>query len=215
MAEVPEHLLQRSAERRAALTGVGVGDADAAATPAVTGGDAAPAAAAQVAASAAAPAKVTPTQPAFIEPVDKATFERIGAIRTRRIPAWAMGVLAVVPLWGVLYIGAFGERPTHDEHAIDGATTYGNNCASCHGASGGGGVGPKLSGSEAALTFPNIEDHVEWVKNGSTGVRGKTYGDPNRAGGQRVATSGGMPGFGSRLSEEEIAAVVEYEREGL
>jgi mono/diheme cytochrome c family protein len=44
-----------------------------------------------------------------------------------------------------------------------------------------------------------------------------TYGDPNRAGGQRSlgAFSGVMPAFGSVLSEEEIADVVRYEREVL
>jgi mono/diheme cytochrome c family protein len=211
VAEVPEHLLQRSAARRAALTGEG-GDAPAAsATPAVTGGDSAPA----PAAAAAAPAKVTPTEPAFIEPVDKVAFERVAAIRKRRIPVWAMGVLTLVPVWGLLYIGAFGERPSHEEHAIDGATLYGNNCASCHGATGGGGSGPKLSSGEAGLTFPVIDDHIAWVTNGSAGVRGQGYGDPNRPGGQKVATSGGMPAFGNRMSPEEIQAVVEYERDGL
>ncbi|MEY2426587.1 MAG: hypothetical protein QOI61_2159 [Actinomycetota bacterium] len=210
MAEVPEHLLQRSAARRAALTGGGDDDAGASATPAVTSGDSAPAAATP----AAAPAKVTPTEPAFIDPVDKAAFQRVEAIRRRRIPAWAMGVLALVPLWSVLYIGAFGTR-AEEEHAIDGASIYGNNCASCHGATGGGGVGPKLAGGEAVLTFPVIDEHLAWVTHGSAGVKGKGYGDPNRAGGQHVATSGGMPAFGSTLSPEEIQAVVEYERDGL
>ncbi len=203
--------MQRSAARRAALTGEGGDDAAASTTPAVSGGESAPAAASP----AAAPAKVTPTEPAFIEPVDKAAFERVAAIRKRRIPTWAMGVLALVPVWGLLYIGAFGERPSHDEHAIDGGTIYGNSCASCHGTAGGGGVGPKLSGGEASLTFPNIDDHVAWVTNGSAGAKGQGYGDPNRPGGQRVATSGGMPAFGNQLSPEEIQAVVEYERDGL
>ncbi len=211
MAEVPEHLLQRSAARRAALTGGGDDAPEASSTPAVSSGGSAPAAAAP----AAAPAKVTPTEPAFIEPVDKVAFARVAAVRTRRIPAWAMGVLALVPMWGVLYIGAFGARPSHEEKAINGSSLYGNNCASCHGATGGGGVGPKLSGGEAVLTFPVIDDHVAWVTNGSAGVKGKGYGDPNRAGGQHIATSGGMPAFGGKLSPEEIEAVVEYERDGL
>jgi mono/diheme cytochrome c family protein len=192
------------------LTGGGGDAAEASAAPAVSGGESTPAAAAP----AAAPAKVTPTEPAFIEPVDKAAFQRVESVRKRRTPAWAMGVLAVMPLWGALYIGAFGERAHHDE-VIDGASIYGNNCASCHGATGGGGAGPKLSGGDAVLTFPVIDDHVAWVTNGSAGVKGKGYGDPNRAGGQRIATSGGMPAFGSKLSPEEIQAVVDYERDGL
>jgi mono/diheme cytochrome c family protein len=209
VADVPEHLLQRSAARRAALTGEG-GDAPASATPALTGGETAPAATA----AAAAPAKVTPTEPAFIEPVDKAAFQRVQAIRKRRIPAWAMGVLALLPVWGFLYIGAFGPRPTEEE-VVDGATIYGNNCAACHGANGQGGVGPKLAGGEAKLTFPVIDDHLAWVHTGSAGFKGKGYGDPNRAGGQHVAASGGMPPFQGKLTDDEIQMVVEYERDGL
>jgi len=163
---------------------------------------------------AAAPAKVVPTQPAFIEPIDKVAFERIAEVRKRRIPAWAMGVLAIVPLWGLLYVGAFGARG-NEAAAPDGSIIFGNNCASCHGATGGGGVGPKLAGGEAVLTFPNEQDHIDWVNNGSAPVKGKGYGDPNRVGGQHIAASGGMPAFGGRLSPEEIAAVVTYEREGL
>lgn len=209
MAEVPEHLLQRSAARRAALTGGEAPSTDV--TPAAASGATAPAAAS---APAAAPAKVTPTQPAFIEPIDKVAFQRIAEVRKRRIPAWAMGVLAVMPLWGLLYVGAFGARST-EAAAADGSIIYGNNCASCHGATGGGGVGPKLAGGEAVLTFPTEQDHIDWVNNGSAPVQGKGYGDPNRVGGQHIAVSGGMPAFGGKLSPEEIAAVVTYEREGL
>lgn len=209
MAEVPEHLLQRSAARRAALTGEGGGDAPSA-TPAVTG-DNAPAASA---APAAAPPKVTPTEPAFIEPVSKEAFERVQAIKKRRIPVWAMSALILLPLWGVLYIGAFGPRPTEEE-AVDGGTVYSNNCASCHGANGQGGAGPRLAGGEAALTFPNIDDHLSWIGTGSGPFKGKPYGDPARVGGQHVAATGGMPSFQGKLSDEEIAAVAEYERSEL
>ncbi len=213
MAEVPEHLLQRSAARRAALTG---GEPPSAAvTPAESSGGGTPAAAA---APAAAPAKVTPTEPAFVEPVNKAAFERIAEVRKRRIPAWAMGVLAIVPLWGILYVGAFGPRPVEGE-AISGSSVYGSTCASCHGGTGAGGVGPKLSGGEAVKTFSDAgggrDAHIQWVITGSGGVKGKGYGDPAREGGQHIATTGGMPAFGGSLSQEEIDAVVDYERDGL
>ena len=207
MAEVPEHLLARSAARRAALTGGEAPDA----TPATTGSSA-PAAAS--AAPAAAPAKVVPTEPAFIEPVSKVAQERFQAVKRRRVPAWAMGVLALLPLWGVLYIGAFGTRAVESE-APEGSTLFANNCASCHGASGQGGVGPKLAAGEAIKTFPVIDDHIAWINTGSAGVKGKPYGDPNREGGQHVANTGGMPGFQGKLSPEEIQAVADYEREGL
>jgi mono/diheme cytochrome c family protein len=125
-----------------------------------------------------------------------------------------MGVLAVLPLWGFLYIGAFGTRPSHEE-VETGASVYANNCASCHGASGQGGAGPKLSGGEAVKTFPLIEDHVSWVNTGSGGFKGKTYGDPNREGGAHGPASGGMPGFAGKLTDEQIELVVAYERDEL
>lgn len=209
MADVPEHLLQRSAARRAALTGGAAPDAGSS-TPATTG-DSAPAAAAP---AAAAPAKVTPTEPAFKETVDKVAAEKMDRIKARRIPVWAMCVLMVLPLWGFLYVGAFGTRATHEE-AVDGATLYGSNCASCHGSNGQGGVGPKLAGGEVVKTFPDEADHVSWIETGSAPFKGKPYGDPAREGGQRIATSGGMPGFSGKLSPEEIEAVATYEREGL
>lgn len=207
VAEVPEHLLARSAARRAALAG---GEAPAA-TPATTG-DSAPATAA--AAPSAAPAKVVPTQPAFFDPVSKEAQEQFQAVKRRRVPAWALGVLALLPLWGFLYIGAFGVRSAK-EAAPDGSTIFANNCAACHGASGQGGVGPKLAGGEAKLTFPNEDDHLDWIRTGSAPHKGQPYGDPNRPGGQHIATSGGMPAFQGKLSDAEIQAVADYEREGL
>jgi mono/diheme cytochrome c family protein len=208
VAEVPEHLLARSAARRAALTG---GGDPSAATPATTG-DAAPATAS--AAPAAAPAKVTPTAPAFIEPVSKVAQERFQSVRRRRVPAWALGVLALLPLWGFLYIGAFGTRAA-EEAAPDGSTIYSNNCASCHGAAGQGGVGPKLAEGEVSKTFPEIDDHISWINTGSAPFKGKPYGDPAREGGQHVAATGGMPAFQGKLTPQEIEAVATYEREGL
>ncbi len=209
VADVPEHLLARSAARRAALTGEG-GDA-AAATPAVASGESSPA---TTAAPAAAPAKVVPTAPAFIEPVSKAAQEKFQAVKRRRLPAWAMGVLALLPIWGFLYIGAFGTRAAEVE-APNGATIFSNECAGCHGANGEGKVGPKLAGGEVTLTFPDEADHLDWIKTGSAPHKGQPYGDPNRAGGQHVATSGGMPAFQGKLSDAEIQAVADYERTGL
>ncbi|MDP1794600.1 MAG: cytochrome c [Acidimicrobiales bacterium] len=213
MAEVPEHLLQRSASRRAALTGGGdAGDASAA--PATTG-EASPAAAAP---AAAAPAKVVPTQPAFKEPVDKVAYQKVAAIKKRRVPAWAMGVLACLPLWGLLYIGAFGARPSHNEEAVDGGALYGSNCAACHGANGQGGAGPELRNGETAKTFPGddgLAAQISWIETGSGPFKGKPYGDPNREGGQRIANSGNMPAFAGTLTPEEIEAIAIYERESL
>lgn len=218
MAEVPEHLLERSRERRAAL-GLGGGDAPAPASsesssaPATTGAAPAPAAAAPAAAKAAAPA--IPALP----PVDPQIYVKLDAVKKTKVPAFVLPVLVALPFYGLLYAGAFGER--HKEVVLTpeelGAQIYvSKGCSGCHGAAGEGNVGPELAGGEAIRTFPDEADHIAWVKSGSIGSASNPvpYGDPNREGGQRIS-KGGMPGFASQLSDEEIAAVVLYEREGL
>jgi len=94
---------------------------------------------------------------------------------------------------------ALGDRIYHGE----GAT-----CAACHGASGGGGVGPALSG--VLTTFGACTDHMEWVRLGTNGFQAAgraTYGDTNKT----VGGVGTMPSHAS-LSEEQLAAVVTFER---
>lgn len=73
---------------------------------------------------------------------------------------------------------------------VKGAEVFSNRCSSCHGSDGGGSLGPQLSKGRVVERFPNIEDQIKVITDGR----------------------GGMPGFGSRLSEEEIRAVAEYER---
>jgi mono/diheme cytochrome c family protein len=132
------------------------------------------------------------------------------------IPVWMMPVLLILPLWGIVYLGAFGETQQVELTGIElGAQIYASRCASCHGATGGGGVGPPLAQRESVQTFPNEPDHIAWVEEGSSAKRGQPYGDPGRPGGQKIAQSGGMPGFAGQLSPDEIAAVVLFEREGL
>jgi mono/diheme cytochrome c family protein len=83
------------------------------------------------------------------------------------------------------------------------------NCASCHGAGGGGGAGPALNG--VLRVFGSCPDHIEWVGLGTAGFEAagrSTYGDSNKT----VRGVGVMPPFGSSLSEEQIAAVVAFER---
>lgn len=132
------------------------------------------------------------------------------------IPSWMMPVLLILPLWAIVYVGAFGERGGATGE-ISGAEVYRTaGCAGCHGSTGQGvGSFPPLAGGEAALTFPDRADHVAWIETGSGPFQGEPYGDPNRPGGQRIATSGGMPGFANTLTPEEIEAVVDYERDVL
>jgi mono/diheme cytochrome c family protein len=81
------------------------------------------------------------------------------------------------------------------------------SCDGCHGADGGGGVGPAFGG--VVNTFGSCADHIEWVTLGSSGFQAageNTYGDPNKP------INGGMPAFGTSLSAEQIAAVAAFER---
>jgi cytochrome c6 len=77
--------------------------------------------------------------------------------------------------------------------ADTGAAIFATRCASCHGADGGGSFGPALGGGVVVGQFPDAADEVAVV----TGGRGS------------------MPSFASSLTEEQIAAVVEYTRSGL
>ncbi|HEY9856485.1 MAG TPA: cytochrome c oxidase subunit II [Stenomitos sp.] len=83
----------------------------------------------------------------------------------------------------------------------DGAALYSANCASCHQATGEGMAGtfPPLAGSE----IPNgpAAEHIKIVLHGKSGpltVKGQQY-------------NGAMPPF-PQLSDEEIAAILTYER---
>ncbi len=84
-------------------------------------------------------------------------------------------------------------------------------CAACHGPGGGGGVGPALSGGAVLTTFSACADHRDWVSQGTQGFQAagiSTYGDTAKA----VGGGGVMPGFAGSLSEEELNAVVFFER---
>lgn len=71
-----------------------------------------------------------------------------------------------------------------------GAALFSENCARCHGADGGGGLGPQLSGGKVVKAFPSVEDQITFVTQGRDG----------------------MPAFGDTLSAAQIRQVVEYTR---
>lgn len=84
---------------------------------------------------------------------------------------------------------------------VDGKQAYEANCASCHQANGQGlpGMFPPFAGAEIPNGDP--KEHIEIVLKGKSGpmtVLGKQY-------------NGAMPPF-SQLSDEEIAAIITYER---
>ncbi len=219
MTEVPEHLLQRSRERREALGLAPKSGGEAPPKPEggtqgmSTATPEAPATAAAAATPAPAPASRAEPEPAVEDEGPTLSPEGVAAMRTR-VPTWIMPVLVVLPFWGILYLGAFGDRTV--KKVVTPQEVYAKaGCSSCHGAQGEGGSGPALAGGASKLTFPNEQDHVDWVKNGSGAMTGQKYGDPNRPGGQRGPASGGMPGFAGQLSDAEIEMVVKYERDEL
>jgi mono/diheme cytochrome c family protein len=206
LTEIPEHLLERSRARRAAL---GLGGDDSGAAPAAGPAESSP--------GEVAPRPATPAKAAAVAPVAAKAPEIVlspyaqAAIARKKIPVWAVPVLLFLPLWGFLYWGTLDPEPVEALGlAAEGATQY-SSCASCHGAGGGGGVGPELK--TVTQTFPDYQGHVWWVVNGSAAVSpGSPYGSPDREGGQRIS-NGGMPAWGEGLTAEELLSVVYYERD--
>jgi mono/diheme cytochrome c family protein len=218
LTEIPEHLLRRSRERRAAL-GLGGDDAGSSgeAAPGASAAPAKPAAGAAPARTAGAGAVASKAeQPvAVVAPPPPVRVPPPQGPHKLKVPLWALPVLVALPLWAFFYPGAFSnhQKSAVVDPLVLGADTYHSaGCSTCHGSNGEGGVGPALHGGASALTFPAIADQIQWVKTGSSSFAGKPYGDPNRAGGQRGPAKGIMPAFGSSLSPEQIAAVVTYER---
>ncbi|MCB0953991.1 MAG: hypothetical protein KDB13_14980, partial [Microthrixaceae bacterium] len=149
MVEIPEHLLERSRQRRSALTGEGGGSAAPAesgsSTPAATGGSSS----APVAAASTAPAVPQP------EPEPEPTPPWVEAALTRKkVPWWAASALTILPLFFIVYAWTLGEPSQGEGPLALGAETYAVSCAGCHGGGGGGGAGPALNGGAVVETFP-------------------------------------------------------------
>ena len=86
------------------------------------------------------------------------------------------------------------------------------SCARCHTKgwsygdpqqSGGGALGPNLTGGSTVRLFPNAAEHATFITQGSE--VGKRYGAQSQG-------SGRMPAFGGLLTPEQIQAIVDYER---
>jgi cytochrome c oxidase cbb3-type subunit 3 len=80
------------------------------------------------------------------------------------------------------------EAIKHDETAVAGKKNYADRCASCHGADGKGGIGSDLTREK--YTF------------------GKSYPDLLQS--IALGRPGGMPGFKSDLSHDQIEGVIAY-----
>ena len=187
MTEVPEHLLKRSRDRRAALGLGGGGGGEAPATPsepAEGGAEVEPAGATAAAApAAAAPAEVEATPPEPVPPYVEA------ALRRKRIPFWAMPVVGLLPIWIILYAGSLSPADTGELTQLDlGAEIYAANCSTCHGPTGDGNT---ITASRHR--YANLIDGV-WRSDGSLEAleRQIRFGrDP-------------MPRFQGKLTDEEI-----------
>jgi mono/diheme cytochrome c family protein len=86
------------------------------------------------------------------------------------------------------------------------------SCARCHTSgwsygdpqeSGQGGLGPNITGGSESAHFPNRDELVEFISNGSE--NGVGYGEQGQG-------SGKMPAFGAMLTDEQISAIVDYVR---
>lgn len=86
------------------------------------------------------------------------------------------------------------------------------SCARCHTkgwsygdpqVSGGGALGPNLTGGSSIRQFPNQSDMIEFIKRGSE--LGKKYGEQGQG-------SGKMPAFGQLYTDEQLKLIVEYVR---
>ena len=221
MTEIPEHLLKRSRERRAAIGGggddAGSGDtASAASVPASTAAATPAATSSEPAERSAAPVPAAPEPPRPDIPVVAAYKAR------RKIPFWAMTALTLMPLWAFMYAKAVTTQEREATGPLaEGAVVYGN-CASCHGAAGEGvsSLGYQFSEGEVLKTFPNIEDQIRFVYWGSANYQlagVEVYGDPNREGGPHIAGErGAMPQQGpdaaGALTDSELLGVVCHER---
>jgi mono/diheme cytochrome c family protein len=214
VTEIPEHLLERTRSRRQAL-GLpvagggdgGEGGAAAAPVPAAAGGGGGP-----VAAAPKGPVAPSGGGGPVARPAPRPPAPYVEAARRRvRIPVWAVPVVALLPLWGLLYAGTLQPPPVRTLSLVqEGAVVYSGaaGCAGCHGGTGGGGVGPRLAGGDVVTTFPNPVDHVRWVVLGSADgaevyeAAGKT-------------PKGGMPSFQATLTLQQIVEVVLHERQTL
>lgn len=205
MTEVPEHLLKRSAARKSALGAVVAAESDPESSE-VAATDA------NIAAVPAAALKATAPEPAApVPPYVEASLTR------KKIPFWVWPALAFLPLWVVIYIGGLSPAASGAPSQLStGQTIFSTNCAGCHGAAGGGGVGRPMSEGNLVATFPDIIGQLDFVWLGSTGTgpAGTPYGNPAREGGQHTTLSWNgnpMPNFDKSLSQAELLAVVRYE----
>ncbi len=206
MTEIPEHLLKRSKAAKAGKSDDAGGEttpAPASPTPAAT--ESTPA--------AAAPAADLPNLDPPPEPPKPVPHFVQASLARKRIPMWVLPVIVGLPIWALSFAGTMQQPESDDILLIDAELTYAN-CASCHGAGGGGGSGYALSDGEVLATFPDVVDQMVHVARGSDAIIGQEYG-AERDDGTRVAGGrgqGAMPAQINSLSQVELELVIFHER---
>jgi cytochrome c oxidase subunit 2 len=113
-------------------------------------------------------------------------------LRSGRVLLASGLLMSAVTMFSACSSGGSSQAVPSDPVLARGQQIYTQNCASCHGQAGGGGLGPKLAGL-VAKKYPNIADQEAVIANGRSS----------------------MPKFSGRLDAAEINAVARYEREFL
>lgn len=89
--------------------------------------------------------------------------------------------------------GTAPEVTSNDPALIEGREIYVRQCSSCHGLTGGGGRGSKLSEERVLQRYPDVADQLALIVNGRNQ----------------------MPAFGDKLDADQLDAVIRYTREVL
>lgn len=149
-------------------------------------------------------------------------FEPARAETPAPIPTWAWVILLGIVAWAMFYaarqwnppahfaatptysawLGAAAPQPEVPAGGGAGAELYRTTCANCHQSNGQGltGAFPPLAG-DPVVTAQDPTTHVHTVL---FGLQGKAIGG--------VVYPGQMPAWGTHLSNEEIASIVNHER---
>ncbi len=139
-------------------------------------------------------------------------------------PWWLWAISVFLIFWAGFYLGRYGgafgpythmleegkavspvgmvPQPESPKPKVDGSAVYATVCAACHQANGQGVTGsfPPLAGSDWLLNDPETPIRIVlYGLQGAIEVKGMVYNNV-------------MPEWGTRLSNQEIAAVLTYAR---